>query len=135
VLREHPASSSISVDGPVLGGAGATIHFRYYRPGRYVWGVFADMEGQPVGEFLIGETSAAGSADVSLSVPVLPAGENLIATPYDWGETSFEVVAPTPTDTPASAPTATRTPHPEAASKSTSKKHHHRRRRRHVHKP
>ncbi|MDQ2743370.1 MAG: hypothetical protein M3Z66_13905 [Chloroflexota bacterium] len=125
-LREHPGSASINVDGPVPEGVDPTLHFQYYRPGRYVWGVLADMQGNLAGQFLVGETDTAGNANLSLLVPILPSGQYLLATPYDWGEASFTVLAPTPTNTPAPPPTST--PLPVQVHHRHRHRHHHKRR-------
>lgn len=107
-VREHPVSADPSVSGPVLSGTDLPVHFQNYPPNTYVWGLYADMQGNDVGEFLIGPIAASGQADARVPLPVLAPGQYLLATPYDWGETTFTVLQPTPTPTA----TATFTPLP-----------------------
>jgi hypothetical protein len=121
LVREHPVSSTVWVDGPARPGGNVPIHLRYYAPGRYLWGIYQRQQGQPIGQFLVGPTDARGAMDTGFTVPAqLPGGQYWLATPYDWGETSFTVPDATPTPTP----TATRTPTPTPTPKSIA---HHRR--------
>lgn len=111
--REHPSSATIVADGPTTSGQPLTVHFTLYRPNRYLWGVYAPGNGAASGEFLVGPTSVSLEADASLALGQLQAGTYYLATPYDWGEASFAVLAP-PTDTPTDTPTATPTSTPTA---------------------
>lgn len=104
-LREHPVSADPSVSGPIVAGTDLPVHFQNYPPNTYVWGLYADMQGNEIGEFLIGPIAADGQADARIPLPTLAPGQYLLATPYDWGETTFTVLQPTPTSTPI--PTAT----------------------------
>lgn len=111
-VREHPASSTISIADPVEIGQPVSIEFTDYPAQRVLWGIYAGSDGQAAGEFLIGPTNASGTAGGTLSFPDLGNGPYYIATPYDWGESTFEVIEPTPTATPTA--TATSTPRPTA---------------------
>jgi hypothetical protein len=99
-LREHPVSANPSVSGPVLSGTDLPIHFQNYSANAYVWGLYADMQGNDAGEFLVGPVAAGGQADARIPLPALAPGQYLLATPYDWGETTFTVLQPTSTATP-----------------------------------
>jgi hypothetical protein len=118
LVREHPASSSVSIDSPALPRSIGALHFAYYASQRYVWGLYADLTGRAVGEFLVGPTSSAGSLESAVVLPDLAPGQYLLATPYDWGETEFIVDAPppTPTSTPSPSPTVTATDPPASES-------------------
>ncbi|HZU13495.1 MAG TPA: hypothetical protein VFB58_11695 [Chloroflexota bacterium] len=120
VAREHPGSAAITVPAAVPAGASVPVAFSQYAPGRYVWGVYAGPNGQPVGEFLVGPTDEGGRVKAALSFPYLGNGTYYIATPYDLGETTFTVIPPTPTATP----TATVTPTPRPVRTTCGKKHH-----------
>lgn len=111
-VREHPVSASPSISDPVLPGADFSVHLDNYPRNTYVWGLYADMQGHDVGEFLIGLIADSGQADARIPLPILAPGPYLLATPYDWGETAFTVLQPTPTPTAAALPTvaATATP-------------------------
>jgi hypothetical protein len=121
VAREHPQSASITVDAPVVAGGSTATHFRYYSAGRYLWGVYADSAGNVVGEILVGPTDVQGSAAASVPLGVRQPGAYYLATPYDWGETTFTVLDPTPTPTPTATPSPTATPHPKPTAKPTAK--------------
>jgi hypothetical protein len=108
VVREHPVSAFITVEGPVLPGAEARVHFASYAPARSLWVVYTGLDGIPKGEALVGPTDAVGNAVASLVFDGVPPGAALLATPYDWGEASFSIESPT--DTPTSTPTPTDTP-------------------------
>jgi len=118
LVREHPASSTVSMDTPVLPRSIVALHFAYYAPQRYIWGIYADLTGRPVGEFLVGPTTPTGGLDSAVVLPDLAPGQYLLATPYDWGETDFTVDAPPPTatSTPSPSPTVTATDPPAAES-------------------
>ncbi|HLJ67932.1 MAG TPA: hypothetical protein VKX16_11285 [Chloroflexota bacterium] len=102
--REHPVSSTMTLDGPVSRSGSTTIHLRCYRRNRYVWAVYAGTNGAIEGQLLLGPTDSAGAVDASVDLSGLAPGTYLLATPYDWGETQFVVSAPTPTATPTSTP-------------------------------
>lgn len=121
--REHPVSSTLVADAAVTTGQQLTLHFTQYQANRYLWGVYAQGNGAAAGEFLVGPTSPSESADASISLGLLDAGRYFVATPYDWGETTFTVMSsptPTPTDTPTSTPTSTPTDTPTATPRPTS---------------
>lgn len=145
VAREHPISATLTADGSITSGQPLGVHFAQYQPNRYLWGVYAAGNGSAAGEFLTGPTSAAESADATLALGTLAAGEYYIATPYDWGETTFTVLdppTPTPTETPLPTPVptptvkprksptkvptrvATKVPTPRPVCKKHGKKHH-----------
>ncbi|PZS03742.1 MAG: hypothetical protein DLM70_08625 [Chloroflexi bacterium] len=109
-VREHPGSSSLSVDGPVVKGLDATLHLRGYQADRLVWGMYAGLHGDASGEFLVGPTSGAGSLDTSVALTLPGPGQYLIGSPIDWGETSFEAIEPTATATATPPPTPAVTP-------------------------
>ena len=115
-IREHPSTSFIVVNDPVTPGARTDVHFSAFPTARYIWAVYATNLGHTAGEFLLGPTDARGSVNTAVTFPALPSGQYLLATPYDWGETSFDLSAPTATVTPTSTatetPTATATPTP-----------------------
>lgn len=115
-VGEKPIGAVVTIDGPVLSGTPAPVHFRRYGPGRDLWAVYADTSGHVLGEMLFGVTSASGSLDASASFMGLGGGQYRFATPYDWGETTFTAIPPTPT--PTETPTAT--PMPTATSTPTS---------------
>lgn len=118
-IREHPASSTITVLGSVLPNGSATVHFQNYRPNRMLWAVVANLNGRIVDQFIPGTTDARGALNAELNLADLPPGRYLLATPYEWGETSLDVLAPTPTATDTPTPTPTRTPRPKATGKPT----------------
>jgi hypothetical protein len=105
--REHPVSATITAATQITSGQPLPIHFIQYQPYRYLWGVYAGGNGLAEGEFLAGPTDQSEVADLTLSLPALAAGQYYLATPYDWGETTFTVADP-----PTSTPTATDTPTP-----------------------
>lgn len=109
-IREHPSTSFITLDQPVQPGDNVSLQLNDYTTGRYVWALYATAAGQPAGEFLLGPTDERGEASAMVQFPPLASGSYLLATPYDWGETAFSVIAPTPTSTPS--PTSTITPSP-----------------------
>lgn len=117
-VREHPVSAAITVDGPVVRGNSLPVSLRNYVAGRSVWGVYADANGNTVGEFVLGPTDAGGSYSGSIAASLPVAGRYLIATPYDWGESAFDTLdatstpTATPTVTPTPTPTLTPTPKP-----------------------
>jgi hypothetical protein len=115
-VREHPGQSSVAVDGTVTAGVASGVHFHHYPSGRYLWAVYAQRDGTPLGEFLVGPTDFRGEADSYLDFGSLATGSYLLATPYDWGETQFSALAPTATATatPNLTPTSTRTATPTA---------------------
>lgn len=108
-VREHPNGPAIDVPGTVVAGNPSRVEFRHYPSVRYLWSVYADMSGTVVGEFLVGPTDGIGQAIGSANFGGAASGTYLLATPYDWGESSFEAVAPTATPTPTPSPTATPT--------------------------
>jgi hypothetical protein len=122
-VREHPASSEVSVDQPVILGQYTWLHLAEYSPNRYVWGVYAAPDGSIEGEFLLGPTDSRGEATAAFTFSVSSGGQYLIATPYDWGESSFMVEAntatPTATATPTGTPTSTPAPSPTATRTAT----------------
>ncbi len=126
-IREHPSTSFITVHDPVVTGRSTGLDLKAYVPGRYLWTVYATATGKSVGEFLFGPIDERGETATTIQFPPLPAGTYLLATPYDWGETTFSVTAPTPTitstptSTPTRTPTATGTPRPTATRTSTPK--------------
>lgn len=99
MVREHPATSMLSVDGPVPPMRLANLHFVNYVPNRYVWGIFADLEGKVSAEFLL-PVDKHGHLDRAVRFPAMDPGENLLATPFDYGESEFTMVAPPPSATP-----------------------------------
>lgn len=109
--REHPLSATLTAQDAVTSGAAVDLHFTQYQPNRYLWGVFAPDNGAAAGEFLVGPTGANETADATLTLGPLTAGQYYVATPYDWGETTFTVLA-SPTATPTSTPTLTPVPTP-----------------------
>lgn len=111
-VREHPNASYLSVSSPVAPDIPTEIAYQHYGAGRYLWTVYADMGGRVLGEYLTGPSNAQGSAEGAVRFPYLPSGEYLLGTPYDWGETTFALVAPTATATATATPTAT--PRPRA---------------------
>jgi hypothetical protein len=112
--REHPVSAFITVNGPVVPGAGTRVNFYSYTPNHYLWVVYSALAGTPAGETLVGPTDERGNAVASLPFSGLSSGDYLLATPYDWGEAAFSVSRPAPTSTPAVTltPTATEAPTP-----------------------
>lgn len=130
-VREQPIGAVMSVDGPVLSGGDTPILFRRYESSRYLWTIYADSAREVRGEMLFGLTDAQGSLDAVATFTDLPGGLYRMATPYDWGETTFTAVPPTatPTDTPTATPTptatatATSTPVPPVYKKVCKRKH------------
>jgi hypothetical protein len=111
-VREHPVSAAIAVSTPVASDRLSPVHFQNYQPHRFLWGLYATLDGHLAGEFLVGQTDAGGRVDASLDFGGLAPGRYLLATPYDWGETSFDVPDPTPTVTASPTPAVTATPDP-----------------------
>ena len=109
-IREHPSTSFITLDPSVKPGVDVPVTLQAYPVNRYIWAVYATENGNTGGEFLWGPTDARGATAGSVQFPQLPSGRYLLATPYDWGETTFSLVEPTPTLTPTSTPTPTDTP-------------------------
>ena len=109
-VREKPIGAVMSVNGPASSGVATPIHFRRYSPGRYLWTVYADAAGRVRGEMLFGLTDRTGSLDGNAVFTGLEGGQYRLATPYDWGETTFTALPPTATPTPTDTPTATPTP-------------------------
>lgn len=105
-VREHPVSATMVADDSITSGQPLTVHFTLYQPDRYLWGVYAPGNGAATGEFLAGPTTDTEAASATLTLGQLAAGTYYVATPYDWGETSFTVLTP-PTDTPTETPTVT----------------------------
>lgn len=122
-VREHPGSAYLSVNGPVIPGNPSEILGRQYAQSRYLWTVYGDSSGKVLGEFLLGPTDFRGVSDSAVVFPSLPGGRYLLATPYDWGETPFDVTPPTATATATSTitptATATSTPRPTATRRPT----------------
>lgn len=116
-VREHPASARVTLTSPdpVQPGQTAALRFQDYGQDRYLWGVVTGPGGTD--EFLVGPTDIQGALAAQVTVPDLGAGRYYLATPYDWGEASFDAVEPTPTATA----TATSTPRPTARPKPTPK--------------
>lgn len=108
-VREHPSTSFITMDEPVVPGNSTTLSLSAFRTGRYVWGVYATDSGQRAGEFLLGPVDERGKLAAALQFPPLMSGRYLLATPYEWGEIPFTVSAPTSTPTPTATATATPT--------------------------
>jgi hypothetical protein len=108
MVREHPVSSAVGVEDGVFPNGLTNLLFQHYPAKHYIWGIYADMGGNVVGEFLLGQTDMTGSLEVAFHFPSeLNPGQYLLATPYDWGETSFTVdPRPTSTPTPTLTPTA-----------------------------
>jgi hypothetical protein len=104
IVREHPVSAFITVNGPVTPGAGTRIDFFSYVPGRYLWVVYGTSAGSPSGEALVGPTDVRGKAVATLPFDGLTPGDYLMATPFDWGEAAFNVVGPGATTTPIVTP-------------------------------
>lgn len=121
-VREHPGGAALAVSPDAAAATETNLKLSGYQPNRYVWGVYASSSGQELGEFLAGPTASNGSIDTVLSLPTLPTGTYLVATPYDWGETSFHIVA---ADPPTSTPTATASATPTATATPKPKHHHH----------
>jgi hypothetical protein len=107
-VREHPSASYLSIEGPAVPDVPESVGYAHYAAGRYLWTVYADETGRILGEFLLGPSDFRGTAQAAVRFPTLVSGTYLLATPYDWGETLFTVLAPTNTPTPA--PTATARP-------------------------
>ncbi len=105
-VREHPNGPAIDVPETVVAGNPSQVEFRHYPSVRYLWSVYADMSGTVVGEFLAGPTDGIGQVIGAEDFGGAASGTYLLATPYDWGETSFDAVAPTATPTPTPPPTA-----------------------------
>jgi hypothetical protein len=128
-IREHPSTSFITMDQPIISEGSTSLHLAAFTSGRYVWAVYATDSGQTAGEFLLGPIDDRGEVVTTVQLPALAAGRYLLATPYDWGEITFSVLAPTPiatptamaTSTPTSTltPTPTRTPRPTPTRKAT----------------
>lgn len=114
-VAEKPLGATLSVDGPVLPGVPVPVHLGNYLPDHYVWAVYSASDGGEGGELLLGPTDSTGSLDTSVVLPPLSATQYHLATPYDWGETTFAAVPPTAT------PTATATPTPTATATATPK--------------
>jgi hypothetical protein len=117
MVREHPVSAGLTVDGPALSNGLENLHLTNYATARYVWTVYADMNGSVMGEFLLGPTDKHGNWDFTVHFSQMAPGEYLLATPYDWGDASFTVLAPPPTSTPTNTPTATPTKTPKPTSR------------------
>lgn len=117
-VREHPSASYLSVEGPAVPDVPESVGYAHYAAGRYLWTVYANSAGTVLGEFLLGPSDFRGTAQAAVRFPSLASGTYLLATPYDWGETPFTVLAPT--DTPAPAPTATTRPPATATATYTS---------------
>jgi hypothetical protein len=111
-VREQPTGAVVAVSGPALSGSPAPIRFRRYAPHRYLWTVYADASGYVRGEMLFGPTDVSGSLDVQGLFVGLDGGQYRLATPYDWGETTFAAIPATPTPTETSTPTDTATATP-----------------------
>jgi hypothetical protein len=115
-IREHPSTSFITLDASVKPGMDVPLQLQAYAVHRYVWAVYATESGESEGEFLLGPTDERGATSNVIQFPVMPPGTYLIATPYDWGETTFAIAALpptlTPTVTPSSTPTLTPTADP-----------------------
>ena len=111
-VREHPSTSFIAVNDPAISGERTDVRFSAFPTALYVWAVYATDSGHTVGEFLLGPTDDRGSVSAALVFAGVSSGQYLLATPYNWGETSFALVAPTATAT--STPTSTETPTPTA---------------------
>jgi len=107
-VREHPVSSAITVDGPILRGNVLPLTLHNYAANRSVWGVYADANGHALGEFVVGPTDVGGSYSGAIVAALPAAGHYLIATPYDWGESAFDTIDPTAT--PSATPTLTPVP-------------------------
>jgi hypothetical protein len=128
-VREHPVGASISIPATLVPGQPEAVHLHSYTSGRYLWAIYATSDGHVAGEFLFGPTDAAGNAEATAVFPSLAPGAYLLATPYDWGETAFEVLDPTATAT--LTPSSTSTPAPT----STPVKHRHHKRHKKRRKP
>jgi hypothetical protein len=109
-VREHPDTSYLSVDAPVVAGDSSGIDFAHYFPGRYLWTVFAGPDGTVLGEYLFGPADYRGMAHGFATLNAPEGGSYLLATPYDWGELSFTLLLATATPTPTPTPTITPTP-------------------------
>ena len=123
VVREHPVGPGMSIP-TVISGKPVSIQFGGYQPNRYLWGIYASPDGAVLGEFLVGVTNSGGLLQATVNLGDLAPGDYLMATPDDWGESSFMVLAPasTPTATPTPRPTpATRRPHICSPPKRTSR--------------
>jgi cell division septation protein DedD len=116
-IREHPSTSFITLNQPVEPGDSVPLQLKDFTTGRFVWAVYATEGGRPAGEFLLGPVDERGETSAMVQFPTLTSGWYLLATPYDWGETTFSIVAPTPTPTPS--PTATITPSPTSTATPT----------------
>jgi hypothetical protein len=90
-VREHPAGSTLTGSAAVIPSDPITLTLRFYRPERYVWGVYAGMDGIETGEFISPLLGASGTVTLNLSLAHALPGQYLVATPYDWGETTFMV--------------------------------------------
>jgi len=123
MVREHPVSAAVAVNGAAPYGGSVPVSFMHYHTGRYLWGVIARLGGRVVGEFLTSPVDAAGVVQIALSAVGLDPGQYLIATPYDWGEGRVTVdQPPTPTPTPVpSTSTPTPTPKPTVKPKATAR--------------
>jgi len=106
-VREHPSSATISAGGSPVAGSQDPVHLQLYHPGRYVWGIARGAPEGQITEFLAGPVDDRGTADASVQIPTDAATVAYIATPYDWGETTVQVVQPTVTSTPATTVTPT----------------------------
>jgi len=111
-VRERPGGSSISTSDVVEPGSSTPIHFQVYQANHLLWCVYARSDGAVEGEFLTPATNAGGVLNTVVTFPSLPPGSYLLATPYDWGETSFTINPPPPTETPTPTATPTSTPDP-----------------------
>jgi hypothetical protein len=122
-VREHPNSALIALlgDQPAQPDQAERIQFQHYVQGRYLWGVVTGPDGIPASEFLLGPTDTQGEVIAALSLPDRGAGTYYLATPYDWGELSLDVVEPTATVTPTATSTPRPTPKPTSRPKPTSK--------------
>jgi hypothetical protein len=111
-IREHPSTSFITLDSPVKPGDATPLQLQAFTPGRFVWAAYVTDAGQPAGELLLGPVDERGEVTTLVRFPALTPGRYLLATPYDWGETTFSIAAPTPTPVPTATPTGTATPIP-----------------------
>jgi hypothetical protein len=111
-IREHPSTSFITLDASVRPGMDVPLQLQAYATHRYVWAVYATESGQSEGEFLLGPTDDRGVTSSTIQFPDMAPGTYLIATPYDWGETTFAIPTPSPTATSTVTPTSTPTADP-----------------------
>ncbi|GAC1331985.1 MAG: hypothetical protein NVSMB22_24030 [Chloroflexota bacterium] len=118
-VREHPVSATLAVRSPFARGAPASLSLRHYPASRWVWTVYSDASGRQAGELLLGPVNLQGSVDATVQLSLPTGGHYYMASPYDWGETAFDVLEPTPTATllvstltPTPTDVATMTPIP-----------------------